>query len=56
MAIGQHKQSDHLIMLLRKVEAVLKADNNLIHSMLKDMFNMYLQGEDKCIHGMFKSK
>jgi len=45
MAIGQHKKSDHLIMLLRKVEAVLKADNNLIHSMLKDMFNICIYRE-----------
>jgi len=37
--------SDHLIMLLRKVEAVLKADNNLIHSMLKDMFNICIYRE-----------
>jgi len=45
MVIGQHKKSDHLIMLLRKVEAVLKADNNLIHSMLKDMFNICIYRE-----------
>jgi len=38
-------RSDHLIMLLRKVEAVLKVDNNLIHSMLKDMFNICIYRE-----------
>ena len=38
-------RSDHLIMLLRKVEAVLKVDNNLIHYMLKDMFNICIYRE-----------